>query len=622
MTLKNDPLYERSDGTTVNGSDVIKYLVADWLFLVPILVSGSYIYYRRLNEYALRNWDEGTYAVLAKNALQHGDWLPLQMYWLVNATDIWYQPYFEKPPLAIWIEAVSMAVFGVNELGARVPSATFTILSAIVIFYVATELFDRWTGFIGGMIFLSTPLVFAGNNGGRYGGVEMQFVLLGTVLTYFLLRYARERDRTFLLLAFPMGAALFLTKGFAAGVYLIVVLPLLYRARSDVVRDLSTPASLLTLGGSLAAALAWPLYMWANFDGRFVYVFFVEQVLLRTSGGLTVTDGAVFGFMKYPYFRSFPIFFDPWIYFLIPGTLLLVARSFLRENRDEARSLLFLVWWIVSVFSLFVLVGNHEWYIMPVFVPSALVVALLFRRAVQESILAQAGVGLGAILTVTFSFRVAEYSPLATSGFPHISMPSLGMAFLLPFVMGLLLVVLAPLLRHLSDRYLVGDNWQHGGELFAVFVVVAVTVGFVGPPSMCGCSLHQMQHHLGTDVNAETPPAETIYVQPRVIEDTGYQTFSFYADREIDDATVTEVNQKSDATYFLLLNESLERIDREYSVVTSYGSKEWRNVSVVRVESGRSPSDASTPSTVDRHEIAGEPTESPVSGRSFVSTPR
>jgi 4-amino-4-deoxy-L-arabinose transferase-like glycosyltransferase len=39
-----------------------------------------------------------------------------------------YQPFWEKPPLFFWMQAISMKVFGINEFAARFPNAVFGII--------------------------------------------------------------------------------------------------------------------------------------------------------------------------------------------------------------------------------------------------------------------------------------------------------------------------------------------------------------------------------------------------------------------------------------------------------------------------------------------------------------
>src|SRR5437762_1907646 len=61
----------------------------------------------------LTNWDEGIYAEISREMLSLG---PLVPHWN-------YQPWFEKPPLMLWITAAFFKIFGVTEFWARAGSA-------------------------------------------------------------------------------------------------------------------------------------------------------------------------------------------------------------------------------------------------------------------------------------------------------------------------------------------------------------------------------------------------------------------------------------------------------------------------------------------------------------------
>src|SRR5947209_18884500 len=61
----------------------------------------------------LTNWDEGIYAEVSREMLSLG---PLVPHWN-------YQPWFEKPPLMLWITAAFFKMFGVTEFWARAGSA-------------------------------------------------------------------------------------------------------------------------------------------------------------------------------------------------------------------------------------------------------------------------------------------------------------------------------------------------------------------------------------------------------------------------------------------------------------------------------------------------------------------
>jgi 4-amino-4-deoxy-L-arabinose transferase-like glycosyltransferase len=62
---------------------------------------------------ALFDWDEVNFAECAREMIVSKDYF--------NVT-INFQAFWEKPPLFIWMQALSMLIFGVNEFAARFPN--------------------------------------------------------------------------------------------------------------------------------------------------------------------------------------------------------------------------------------------------------------------------------------------------------------------------------------------------------------------------------------------------------------------------------------------------------------------------------------------------------------------
>ncbi len=87
----------------------------------------------------LFDWDEINFAECAREMLMTGNWARVQ---------IDYQPFWEKPPLFIWLQAGSMALFGVSEAAARLPNALIGIATLLVLYGVGRrtdgERVARW----------------------------------------------------------------------------------------------------------------------------------------------------------------------------------------------------------------------------------------------------------------------------------------------------------------------------------------------------------------------------------------------------------------------------------------------------------------------------------------------
>mgnify|MGYP005666592131 CR=1 FL=1 len=97
----------------------------------------------------LGTWDERFHALVAKNLIDH----PLEptLYdqpVLAHDHEVWSQThiYLEKPPLPMWLMAVSIYLLGLTEFAVRLPSILLATLSVWLTFLIGKRLFDRRVG--------------------------------------------------------------------------------------------------------------------------------------------------------------------------------------------------------------------------------------------------------------------------------------------------------------------------------------------------------------------------------------------------------------------------------------------------------------------------------------------
>ena len=72
----------------------------------------------------LFDWDEINFAEAAREMLVTHDYFTVT---------IDYQPFWEKPPLFIWMQVIFMSLFGVNEMAARFPNVLCGIATLLLI---------------------------------------------------------------------------------------------------------------------------------------------------------------------------------------------------------------------------------------------------------------------------------------------------------------------------------------------------------------------------------------------------------------------------------------------------------------------------------------------------------
>jgi len=97
----------------------------------------------------LFDWDEINFAECAREMIVTSDYLNVQ----IN-----FKPFWEKPPLFIWLQVLSMKAFGINEFAARFPNAICGIVSLLVIFNIGKKLFDVRFGLVWVLVYAGSIL--------------------------------------------------------------------------------------------------------------------------------------------------------------------------------------------------------------------------------------------------------------------------------------------------------------------------------------------------------------------------------------------------------------------------------------------------------------------------------
>ena len=121
--------------------------------------------------YPLGDTTEARYGEVARLMLASGDWI-------TPANDPGV-PFWAKPPLSFWLQAATMAIFGVNEFGARVSSVLLAAIVGALLFILARRVqpdrprAEAWRALL---ILATAPLFFV-----VAGAVMTDMALLATM---------------------------------------------------------------------------------------------------------------------------------------------------------------------------------------------------------------------------------------------------------------------------------------------------------------------------------------------------------------------------------------------------------------------------------------------------------
>jgi 4-amino-4-deoxy-L-arabinose transferase-like glycosyltransferase len=242
---------------------------------------GAAIYIPFLGSTHLFDWDEVNFAESAREMILTGDFFSVQ----IN-----FHPFWEKPPLFLWLQALSFIAFdsfsGQSdisiEFAARFPNAVIGIVTLCTLYAIGKKTWNENFGHLWAFSYLVaiTPHVYASS-----GIIDPLFNLLIFLGVYFFAEFFKDssRYRPVILAGISIGLAL-LTKGPAA--LLLWALTLLFVGvlyRSRVTKCLFTGAVVAGLI-SVSFFAAWYGLIAYKFGWQIIEEFFTYQVRLMTTG--------------------------------------------------------------------------------------------------------------------------------------------------------------------------------------------------------------------------------------------------------------------------------------------------------------------------------------------------
>ena len=127
-----------------------KYL-SNRLIQVLIAVIAILLFVPFLGHTNLFDWDEINFAEAAREMILTKNYLTVQ---------IDFQPFWEKPPLFIWMQVLSMKAFGINEFAARFPNAVCGIVTLLVLFHIGRKLRNNYFGLTWALVYACSILPF------------------------------------------------------------------------------------------------------------------------------------------------------------------------------------------------------------------------------------------------------------------------------------------------------------------------------------------------------------------------------------------------------------------------------------------------------------------------------
>jgi len=333
--------------------------------IVLVLFASAFLFWQ-LGRNHLIEWDEGIYALVAKNILRTGDWL----------TFTWQHgfPWFEKPPLYFWLTAPLIKILGTTSLAPRIWSALFGLGSIITTYFLGKKMFGEKIGLVAGFILASTTgfLYYA-----RLGmlDVPVTFFMSLSLLFFWL---GRDSGQAKYWALFGITTALgTLTKG-VVGMFPLVIAAIF--AIVEILLDrsfkrYSIKNFLLFAFCFLLLVLPWHLVMYFKHGQAFLENYLLYHVLLRSSSAIEGKSAPTFWFITVIK-TQFRIWFIP----LLPAIPWSLWQIFKKK-----KEVIFLTIWATLIFSIFTISKSKLiWYVIPIYPVLSLLVAAFLHQVVER----------------------------------------------------------------------------------------------------------------------------------------------------------------------------------------------------------------------------------------------
>jgi 4-amino-4-deoxy-L-arabinose transferase-like glycosyltransferase len=322
------------------------------------------VLFAKLGQGDLGGYDDAVYAHEGRQMLATGQW------WTVYLNG---QPDFDKPPMFVWLEALSMMVFGVSDFAARFPSALLGFGAILLIFFIARELTTSYWLPVWAMIVLLTTHAFMRFAMRAMTDVPFTFFFALAILFYLI---GLRRRGYFIPCGIAIGFAV-LMRSFLGLIPLgMIVAHLVITRRAGILRSKYFVAGTLL---AVALPMVWFVSQYQSHGGEFLARHF--SFTLDNLPGANGKRGSQFfaGLFQYPIFLLESYW--PWLPLMVIG-LWTQAKKMVGE-RDSTGSLL--VIWVLGVIAPFCL-ARFKWlrYILPVFPAFAILSAITLDKWITD----------------------------------------------------------------------------------------------------------------------------------------------------------------------------------------------------------------------------------------------
>ena len=286
---------------------ISKFIQKNGIIILLIILMALPLFYK-LGSQPIRMWDESRLAINALEMYHNNDWIVTHY---GDRPDMWNT----KPPVMIWMQVISMKIFGVSEFAVRFPSALAGLFLFIVLILIFSRYFENRLLFILASFILVTSPGFVGHHVTRTGDYDTLLVLFTTLFTVSFFFYIDNGKIKNLYLTFIFLSFAVLTKSIVGLIFLpgLFVYALIKRKLLKILTNKH-----FYLGALLFVVLVGGYYLLREMKNPG----YLEAVYGNELGGRYLDVTEMHQHSPLFYYRQLFVQFSPW-FILAPAGLLI-----------------------------------------------------------------------------------------------------------------------------------------------------------------------------------------------------------------------------------------------------------------------------------------------------------
>jgi 4-amino-4-deoxy-L-arabinose transferase-like glycosyltransferase len=324
------------------------------IFFAFICLCAFFNLFFNLWEAPVQDWDEARHGQSAFEMVKSNNWI-VNTY--QGTPDYWNL----KPPLGIWLIAISFKLFGVNIFSLRLFSALSALVSIILTMLFARRKFGNNISIISGAI-LTTCFSFIHIHGGRTGDFDSILTLLLIVCVTLLDKAVKNID--YLYFCFFTTSFAFLLKSFASFEFLGVIF--LFFIAEGFYKKMKFRHYFFSLIIFLSPIIIWLFARYLQDGFVFIQSMVKYDLVQRSFSSIEKQASSNFYYLE-PLFLKFL----PWSLFLFflpfyKNRVVILPKILIKLN-PFYQNHIFIIWIFVPLLFAFLVKTKLEWYIMPAF---------------------------------------------------------------------------------------------------------------------------------------------------------------------------------------------------------------------------------------------------------------